>query len=224
MPTFADVLSSDRFDTYRQWANSDEALAIRLYTFNVQLSAALYGPLHMLEVALRNVADRRLTVVYGPDWLDDPVALPGRYQRESVIKARTQLLRERKAATHGQMIAELTFGFWSSLFGHDATHLWQHLRPVFQAKGIQRGLIAGQLRDLRLLRNRVAHYEPILAQPLAQRYGSVTTLTGWLSPSAAAWIAKTSTWGTLYPAVPVLLPDATGSLRVAAAVIPFLPA
>lgn len=224
MPTFADVLSTDRFATYRYWANGDDALALRLYTFNVQLSAALYGPLHMLEVALRNRADAQLTAVYGPDWLDDPVALPGRYQQESVTKARATLHRERKPANHGQMVAELTFGFWSSLFGHDATHLWQHLRPIFQAKGIQRGLIAGQLRDLRHLRNRVAHYEPILAQPLAQRYGNLTTLTGWLSPTAAAWIAQTSTWGALYPAVPVLVPDAAGKLRVEPAVIPFLPA
>lgn len=224
MPTFADVLSTDRFATYRHWANGDDALALRLYTFNVQLSAALYGPLHMLEVTLRNRADARLTAVYGPDWLDDPVALPGRYQRDCVVKARATLLGERKAANHGQMVAELTFGFWTSLFGRDGTHLWQHLRPIFQAKGIQRGLIAGQLRDLRHLRNRVAHYEPILAQPLAQRYGNLTTLTGWLSPTAAAWIAQTSTWGTLYPAVPVLVPDAAGNLRVEPAVIPFLPA
>ena len=224
MPTFADVLSSDRFDTYRRWADGDESVALRLYTFNVQLSAALYGPLHMLEVALRNRADIALTAVYGPDWLDDPTALPGRYHRECVLKARTTLIRERKAVTHGQMVAELTFGFWTSLFGHDATHLWQHLRPIFQAKGIQRGMIAGQLRDLRHLRNRVAHYEPILAQPLAQRYGSVTTLTGWLSPSAAAWIAQNSAWSALYPAVPVLVPDPAGELRIAPAVVPYLPA
>lgn len=224
MPTFADVLSADRFDTYRLWADGDDALAVRLYTFNVQLSAALYGPLHMLEVAVRNVADRRLSAVYGPDWLDDPVALPSRYQRECVNGARVQLAREGKTITHGGMVAELTLGFWTSLFGRDGTHLWQHLRPTFQARGIQRGLVSGQLRDLRQLRNRVAHYEPILAQPLAQRYGNLTTLTGWLSPSAAAWIARTSTWSTLYPAVPVLIPNSANQLRVAPAVLPFLPA
>ncbi len=75
-------------------------MALRLYTFNVQLSAALYGPLHMLEVALRNRADAQLTTVYGPDWLNDATALPGRYQRECVIKARATLLRERKPANH----------------------------------------------------------------------------------------------------------------------------
>ena len=39
MPTFIDVLSTDRFDTYLQWANGDSDLGIRLYTFNTQLSA-----------------------------------------------------------------------------------------------------------------------------------------------------------------------------------------
>ena len=65
MPTFVDAISADRFSTYRLWADQDDALATRLYTFNVQLSAALYGPLHMLEVALRNVADRQLTAKRG---------------------------------------------------------------------------------------------------------------------------------------------------------------
>ena len=223
MPTLIDVLSNERFETYRRWADGDEALAVRLYTFNVQLSAALYSPLHILEVALRNLVDRRLTAIYGPDWLNDPVALPGRYQRDCVAKARTQLLREHKPASHGQMIAELTFGFWSSLFGRDATRLWQHLRPIFQTKGLQRGTVAAQLRDLRRLRNRVAHYEPILAQPLGHLYGDLTTLTGWLSPAAAAWLSRTTSWGHIYPAVPILVPDGAGNLRIEPAIIPFLP-
>ena len=65
----------------------------------------------------------------------------------------------------------------------------------------------------------------IIALPLAQRYASITTLTGWLSPSAAAWVANYSTWPALYPAVPILVPDpASGALVVAPAAIPFLPA
>lgn len=167
---------------------------------------------------------KALTATYGAAWLDDPTALPGRYQQESVTKARQTLMRERKADTHSRMVAELTFGFWTSRFGHEGKHLWQHLRPIFRAKGVQRSTITGQLRDIRVLRNRVAHYEPILAQPLAQRYASITTLTGWLSPSAAAWVIRTSTWPAVYPAVPVLVTDAAGLLRVDAAVVPFLPA
>jgi len=60
LPTLTAALSADRFATYLQWASGDQALAERLYTYNVQLSAALYGPLHMQEVALRNRADQAL--------------------------------------------------------------------------------------------------------------------------------------------------------------------
>lgn len=224
MPTFTDAISADRFSTYRRWAGQDDALAKRLYTFNVELSAALYGPLHMLEVALRNVADRRLTAKRGADWMDDAGTLTVPYQQTCVIKAREQLTRDRKAGTHSQMVAELNFGFWSSLFGRRSAHLWGDLRPIFQTGGLQRQTINLQLEDFRALRNRVAHYEPILALPLAQRYADITTLTGWLSPSAAAWINDTSAWGDVYPGVPILVTDAaTNVTTVSPGVLQFLP-
>ncbi len=223
MPTFVDAISADRFSTYRLWAGQDEALAKRLYTFNVELSAALYGPLHMLEVALRNVADRQLTAKRGADWMDDSNTLTTGYQQNCIVKAREQLQRDRKASTHGQLVAELNFGFWGSLFGRQSHHLWQDLRPIFQARGIQRPGIATQLADFRVLRNRVAHYEPILALPLAQRYADITTLTGWLSPSAAAWINDTSEWPDVFPGVPILVTDAEKQTRVSPGVLEFLP-
>lgn len=225
MPTFEDAISADRFSTYRLWAGQDDALAKRLYTFNVQLSAALYGPLHMLEVSLRNVADRQLTSKRGADWMDDARTLTTGYQQNCVVKAREQLYRDGKPATHCQMVAELNFGFWGSLFGRQSHHLWQDLRPIFQSRGIQRNSIALQLSDFRGLRNRVAHYEPVLALPLAQRYADITTLTGWLSPSAAAWINDTSEWAEVYPGVPILVTDATThQTRVSQGIIQFLPA
>lgn len=224
MPTLTDALSAERFDTYLAWAGGDQLLAARLYTYNVQLSAALYGPLHMQEVALRNMTDRALIKSHGLNWFDDPTVLTTAYQAGCITKAKQTLQRSGKAVTRSQIIAELNFGFWSSLFGRQLHPLWQQLRPIFQAKGVQRGTIAGELKDLRQLRNRIAHYEPIIALPLAQRYASITTLTGWLSPSAAAWIANYSTWPALYPAVPILVPEpATGKLTVATAAIPFLP-
>jgi hypothetical protein len=224
MPTFIDAISDDRFSTYRRWASHDDVLAKRLYTFNVELSAALYGPLHMLEIALRNVVDRRLTTTRGVDWMDDAGALPVLYQQRCVDTARAQLTKDRKAGTHSQIVAELNFGFWSSLFGRRSSHLWQDLRPIFQSKGIQRPMINQQLEDFRALRNRVAHYEPILALPLAQRYADITTLTGWLSPSAAAWLNDSSHWGEVYPSVPILVTDAaTNVTTVSPGVLEFLP-
>lgn len=225
MPTLTAALSADRFATYLQWASGDQNLAERLYTYNVQLSAALYGPLHMQEISLRNMADQALAQRYGSAWHLDPMIMADRYQRDNVTKAIQALQHGGKAGTRPQVVAELNFGFWSSLFGRHSHHLWQTLRPIFQAQGIQRGANAQNLRELRLLRNRIAHYEPIIALPLAQRYADITTLTGWLSPSAAVWIARYSVWPALYPAVPILVPGpASGTLTVAAGAVSYLPA
>lgn len=224
VPSLTDALSSDRFGTYLTWAGGATDLAERLYTYNVRLSAALYGPLHMLEVTMRNKINVQLAQSYGAAWLNDPAVLTTAYQAGCVRQAEQTLRQASKPVTTSRIVAELNFGFWSSLFGRQSHHLWHVLRPVFLAKGIQRSAIAHELRETRVLRNRVAHYEPILGMALAQRYASITTLTGWLSPSAAAWIAGYSDWPRVYPGVPILIPDPTArSLVVAPAAIPFLP-
>lgn len=217
-----DILSTDRFSTYRLWASRDDALAERLYSYNVQLSSDFYSSLHMLEIALRNMCDQALTVRFGPDWFGDPAVMTDPYQARCVQEAQVTLQRERKACTHGQMIAELNFGFWSSLFGPRSNHLWGTLRPIFQVKGLKRAVIAQKLRDLRRLRNRIAHYEPILAQPLTALHTDVLDLTAWLSVDAAAWITTHS--HITYPATPILVVDPqTGRLAFDIALIGHLP-
>ena len=49
-----DALSHDWFETYLQWAGRDRERAVELYTLNARLSEALYTPLHIVEVTLRN--------------------------------------------------------------------------------------------------------------------------------------------------------------------------
>ncbi|MGV1861662.1 hypothetical protein [Rhizobium rhizogenes] len=200
-----DILSADRFSTYLLWANNDVALAERLYSYNVQLSADFYSSLHMLEIALRNRCDAVLTTAHGAAWFDSPTVLKESYQRQCIKEARALLLREGKSASHGQMIAELNFGFWSSLFGRSSNHLWGILRPIFNTGGLQRATIAQKLRDLRRLRNRIAHYEPILAQPLTALHADVLNLTSWMSVEAAAWITTHS--NVAYSATMLIIPD-----------------
>lgn len=218
-----DILSADRFSTYLVWANSDIALGERLYSYNVQLSADFYSSLHMLEIALRNKCDIALTAARGAAWFDDVGVLREPYQRQCVQDARTLLLREGKAASHGQMIAELNFGFWSSLFGRSSNHLWGTLRPIFNTSGLQRATIAQKLRDLRRLRNRIAHYEPILAQPLTALHADVLNLTSWMSVEASAWITTHS--NIAYPATPLIITDpASGQSVFDTALVGHLPA
>lgn len=218
----ADILSADRFSTYLGWAEGDVAMGERLYSYNIQLSADFYSSLHMLEVALRNKVDEGLSVTYGSAWLDDTNVLTDRYQQDCVDNARRTLHRERKLATHSQMIAELNFGFWSSLFGPSSNHLWKSLRPVFQTPGLKRAMVAQKLRDLRRLRNRIAHYEPILAQPLSVLHQDTLNLTSWMSIDAAAWITTHSI--VSYPATSIIVVGASGARIFDQALIGHLPA
>jgi hypothetical protein len=94
----------------------------------------------MLEVALRNVVDRKLSAALGSNWYDNPTALSldagtCQYQQGCMVSARETLRRARKPGTHSEIIAQLNFGFWSSLFGKGTHVLWGTLRPAFQAVG-----------------------------------------------------------------------------------------
>ncbi len=67
-------LSPERFATYLAAAGGNRPEALRLYTWNTALSAAFYGPLQGLEVAVRNAMHRELSARYGPAWYDNPQA------------------------------------------------------------------------------------------------------------------------------------------------------
>src|SRR3546814_19696232 len=90
VPKFVHALSADRFDTYLKWAGADQTLAESLYTYNVQLSAALYGPLHKHEVVLRNMADARLAAHHGAAWTYAPANLVTNYQPGHMAKTPQQ--------------------------------------------------------------------------------------------------------------------------------------
>ncbi len=215
-----DALSVARFGTYVAWTGGDEALALQLYTYNSKLSEALHRPLHMLEITLRNVTDRRMAAVYGPAWMDIPGVRLTPYQNACIANARDMLRKQRKALAHDPVVAELTFGFWTSLFGGSSHHLWQHLRTMFNAQGLQRRPVNQMLTDMRILRNRVAHHEPILLLPLHDRYTALHELAGWLEAEAADWIQQHSVWPQAYLGAPSLVPDpVTGRPVVNSAVI-----
>lgn len=55
-----EVLSTPRFAPYLARTNGDVEAAIRLYWWNVEISAAFCTPLHCLELALRNAMHERL--------------------------------------------------------------------------------------------------------------------------------------------------------------------
>ena len=100
--------------------------------------------------------------------------------------------------TTGKVVAELKFAFWEQLFtaGQDS-RIWNaHFRACFpgvpQALPVSqaRAIANSDLRAIRLLRNRIAHHEPIFTRNLADEYRRILEMIDWRSHVAAAWMDR----------------------------------
>jgi hypothetical protein len=64
---------------------------------------------------------------------------------------------------------------------------------------------ARPLTQIRQLRKRVAHHEPILYWTLRKHHDRMLTLTEWLAPAAAAWCRQLDRFDEVYPAEGIVL-------------------
>ncbi len=198
-----EALSLERFGRYLVWAAGDRARALDLYALNTRLSEALYTPLQMLEVALRNRIHAVLSASIQPRWFESPGFLALPHQNEQVADALADLAREQKEPTPGRVVAALTFSFWTTMLGTPYENLWQtdlhRIGRRDDGKGLRRKDLSGPLTPIRILRNRIAHHEPILAWDLPKHHGAMLRITQWLSPAAAAWCRTLDRFGEVHP-------------------------
>ncbi len=108
-------------------------------------------------------------------------------EQENVSGAKAKLAREGKPLEVGRIMAELSFGFWTSLL--DARYeqgLWPKLlKPTFPHMPRQirtRKNLSRRLNRIRHLRNRVFHHEPVWHwQDLARQHSETIETIGWIS-------------------------------------------
>jgi hypothetical protein len=154
------------------------------------------APLQICEVAIRNAAAEAIENVHGADWpwLEGfRLSLPLR--RGHYRQAQDLSDAARRHSTVGQVIAELKFMFWQSMFtSAQDQRIWNsQLRLVFPAISAHatvpesRQKIHDEIEAVRRFRNRIAHHEPIFARNLVQEYQRLQTIASWRSPVAAAW-------------------------------------
>ncbi|GHA09252.1 hypothetical protein ACFOOM_13030 [Streptomyces echinoruber] len=195
-------LSLPRLKRYIRAARGDARAAVRLYWWNIEASAALYGPLHCLEIALRNRLHHRLETAYGrPDWWTG-APLNARGQR-LVAEARAKCARRgSRRVTADDVVAELTFGFWVSLLssasGYDRYFWVPVLHRAFPHYSGRRDALYDGLSSLVLLRNRVMHHEPVHHRDLAADHDKIYRVLGYLDPELAAEARAMDRFPTVY--------------------------
>ena len=181
------ALSEDRFATYLRLARGREVRALRLYARNAALASAMHGPLHMLEVTLRNAVHDSLSEIHGADWLEAVALTVG--QRTMIDNAARALRQQGKPVTASGLLAEMSFGFWVALFAKRFDHqLWRAaLHRAFEPTPV-RSELHRQLERLRTLRNRIAHHEPILKRDLDGDHQALLKVLAMLSPEMSHWV------------------------------------
>ena len=191
------IFSQKRLDGYlgHVKCNNSKDEALIAYSWNIELSQTLYPALQILEIALRNSLHQAITTAYNSEyWFDLP--LLHYKEKEVVLYAKEQLKKEKKPNEAGRIVAELSFGFWTSLFDVRYEHdqiLWPKLfKPVFPflPKGQRtRSFLSKELNRIRFLRNRIFHYEPIWHwRDSPDQHNSIINLINGLSRSASNYL------------------------------------
>lgn len=197
------TLSRPRIGTYMKEAKNDSVKAMRLYLWNARLSKALRFPLEVAEVALRNRIHLCLIDRYGANWLDDPRFL-GHAAQKSVDKindARTVLGGR---ATTDRIVAELSFGFWTAMLkDRFVEQLWRG-RVTMGFPNLPKSVLALPFEDqctyikdladqIRNLRNRISHLEPILKIDLSKQHSDTVHLVRLGCRTTSEWVSHHST-------------------------------
>lgn len=199
-------LSHERLENYRPQNGSDLEMVVN-YFFNIELSEALYPSLQAFEVALRNSIHGAFTQHFGSEfWFDTqglypsppfPETIP--WQENALGAARDKLTAHNKPHDAGRIVAELHLGYWNSLFNRPFSQkLWllnqgALLTQVFphatRSQQVPRHL-EKRITRIRLLRNRVMHFEPIWKRKhLQENHADILEMLFWISPAMHETIA-----------------------------------
>lgn len=197
--------SPERLAPYYALAGGNKEQGLKLYAWNSALSQALYTPLQALEVTLRNGIGAKLQATYGAQWYElNPGPALHYPLPDMLLKSGTELGKRGIVADHGRVVAELNWGFWTGILAKRYEPLWRSdLRSVFHSVGpLTRDKVFLPLDDLRRLRNRIAHHEPILNRNIAADHAAIVDLIRLISPTTADWVDDQSQVAAILAAKP----------------------
>ena len=195
---FEKVFSENRMKKYFSLYPHDERMAIKHYQCNIMLSEAMYPSLSVFEVELRNSIVRELKTYAGrEDWYVVFNTIPGLMELNKYIsRAKKQISDRGEEISPAKITAELTWGFWTSLFNRNYERiLWKDLRrafPFIQKVNRQRKVIASFLNKFRRLRNRIDHNEAICwnINEVEKIHEEMRNVMGWMNKDVPTWLLE----------------------------------
>lgn len=173
---FEKIISPERSYRYVNACSNDRQQAMTLYRYNIKLSQEIFALISCFEVSLRNKIDMEMRIHFGRDWLRDFILPGGQFEidprvagtKNIINNAYSSLLRTNNYSST-KLLAKMEFGVWKYMFNNVQFRLsGRHLLNIFPNKPVSTHnhqynnvLIYNELDNINLLRNRIAHHEPI---------------------------------------------------------------
>jgi hypothetical protein len=90
--------------------------ALSKHLWNTALCESLYPSFQILEVGFRNALHTEIAATTGdPQWLTNPPGFLYPDETQSISAAKDALRSRRLDPTEPRLVAEMSFGFWTSL-------------------------------------------------------------------------------------------------------------
>lgn len=211
------AFSTPRLGRYLRAFGHDQERAHRGYIHNLQLSESLLVPLSVLEIALRNAMSRQMAKLYDrANWYeavltDRSLHLPGKpLDDDGPLKGLHRSIRnakrDAKSTNPNKVIAEFSFGFWTTLLNARYQNtFWRELKYAFpHCPQRQRHTVGRALNQVRGLRNRVFHHEPVLwiTPSVEDHHRHLYDVLGWLNHDIAPWVQSFDRFPSILPERP----------------------
>lgn len=205
------AVSDPRFAPYLREAGGDEDDALALYQWNGEMTAAAFELIGYVEVFMRNAIDTALANSYGDaecgiPWLLREPPLHDDASRQ-VTEVRQRLRAQNRDSRH-QIVAGLSFGFWSGMLGVKYEDEWRaSLRHAFPGGNGTRKEASTLVSDIRKFRNRLAHHDSILGLNIPFEVQKIHRLAALLGSAQAAWLQSVDRTSDIYRRRPAAAAD-----------------
>lgn len=200
------VISPHRLESYLRDSVDRRELALALYEWNNELSAAFWELISLLEVGLRNTIDQKLeerSRRLGRDthWIFDESGELGRrdnaeknlYPYRDIYSAIGRVRRNEKPVSPQQIISETSLGFWHQLVSSKSLSIWPDIAGAFPyAPSRDQSYIAELVQDLRKLRNRISHHHKLQAKSIERGELLILELAKAIDPEFSIWLKRVS--------------------------------
>ena len=164
-----------------------------IFFFRAEIAAALWVHIQAFESTLRNFVYEALVLIYEEkEWWKIPNLLFDGESRD--IERTTESLSKRKEfLTPILVVHNMSLSFWIKLLGkryHET--IWLQIIKYMPVYPGRREDFYNKAREIRNLRNSIAHHGPIMRRNLIRDHAYLGELTAILDPELARQVEKRS--------------------------------